>query len=105
MGHAGSDFNNTVGEFIEANKLVGTVEILIAVGVSNSDRRESLEFTNDSNKIMYYGKTGVTTSGANKGRAIYPGDTIVLNYDSDVNVYIIAGSPSLDLKIVENLSK
>jgi hypothetical protein len=80
--------------YVSAKKTVGLTEILAAVGGSNQSGRELLYLENTGTTKLYYGPTGVTTTGSTKGSYLAKGQFIFLPVGAYVSVYIISDGAS-----------
>ncbi len=100
FGHSGE--RNEVAEVAYTSSVVtvGTSAVEIYTGGSRDADRQLLMIYNDSNKTVYVGPTGVTTSGAAKGIPILKRDTLILAI-GDVGVYMIAASAGNDVIVQE----
>jgi len=79
---------------------VGTTQVEAKVGGTRDAKRQRLLMYNDSSVVVYYGPTGVTTSGSTKGVPIYKRQVVVIPV-GDVGVYLIAGTASNDVIVQE----
>jgi hypothetical protein len=71
---------------------VGTSQVEAKVGATRNPLRQVLTITNDNDTVeVYYGPTGVTTSGANKGNVLWPRQEAALTI-GDVALFLIAAS-------------
>jgi len=103
MGFGSSGNFNDVADvaYISTVLSVGTSQVQAKVGSSNLENRQELIIFNDSLSTIYYGPTGVTTSGVTKGVPIGPGGFVNLPFGFDVSVFIIAATPSNDIIVQE----
>lgn len=81
-----------ISDYQSAVKTIGTSQTLAAVGVANLSNRQELMIYNDSLSTIFYGPSGVTTTGSTKGISIYPGGFVNLPFGPGVEVYLIAGT-------------
>jgi len=79
---------------------VGTSEVEAKVGGTRDGYRQRLLIYNDSSNVIYYGPTGVTTTGSTRGVPIYKRQVAIVPV-GDVAVYLIAGSAANDVIIQE----
>lgn len=73
---------------------VSTSQVQAKVGSTNLAKRQAIIIYNDSNNVVYYGPSGVTTTGSTKGIPIGPGGFLTLPMGAEVSVFLIAGSAS-----------
>lgn len=103
FGSTGS-FSDVAGvSYISTVLSVGTSQVKVCVGADNLANRQELIIFNDSLNTIYYGPSGVTTSGTTKGIPIQGGGFVNLPFGFDVSVYMIAASPGNSI-IVQELS-
>lgn len=86
--------------FLAAELSVGTTQTEVKVGASRVSARQVVGIYNNSSSTIFYGPTGVTTSGANKGFPIFKDEKIYLPI-GDTALYLIAGSASNSVLIQE----
>ena len=79
---------------------VGTSQVEAKVGGTRNALRQRIILYNDSNSVIYYGPTGVTTTGSTKGIPVYKKQIVVIPV-GDVAIYLIAGSASNDVIVQE----
>lgn len=97
-------YNGSIGDVVNGDFQAGTITVgtsqqLASVnGSSNLMDREEVTIYNKSNKTIYYGPTGVTTSN---GIPIEPGEVISLQYGENINVYLIAADAGNSIIIHE----
>ena len=97
-----SEFSDVVNDgYVSAAKTVGTTEVLASAGTSNLTGREILTIYNDSNSIIYYGPTGVSVSGPNKGEPLAKGQSVSIPAGDALNIYLISASASNNVIIQE----
>jgi len=77
--------------YVATTLSVGSTQIEAKVGGSRDEKRQLVILYNDSNNTVYYGPTGVATSGANKGIPIEKRQEVAVPV-GDVGLYLIAGS-------------
>lgn len=94
-----SDVNNTAYLSLVVN--IGLTEVQAKVGSSNLANRQELIIFNDSLNTIYYGPSGVTTSGPTKGIPINGGGFVNLPFGADVSVFLIAASATNSVIIQE----
>ncbi len=69
---------------------VGTTAVEVKVGGSRLATRQIVVIYNESNsKNLYWGKSGVTNSGATRGFPILPGQFVSLPF-GNVGVFVVA---------------
>lgn len=76
---------------------VGVSQVEAKVGVSRDPKRQLLIVYNNSNKTVYYGPTGVTTS---TGVPLLKSQEVSIPI-GDVAIYLIAGSAGNDVIVQE----
>lgn len=86
--------------FVAAEVSVGTSQVEAKASGSRLATRQVLGIYNNSSNTVYYGPTGVTTSGSTKGFPIFK-DQIVYLPIGDMAVYLIAGSSSNSVLVQE----
>ena len=102
MSHAGSDFNNRSNcSYLSTVITTGLVAVPLYVGAANLPGREHLYLENLSNKRIYVGPLGVTTSGATRGIKLGSGDDIILPFGDKIMVYAICATAAKDLLVQE----
>lgn len=74
---------------------VGTSAVEVKIGASRNPTRQRILIYNDSSSLIYYGPSGVTVSGSNRGIPIFKKQIVVIPA-GDIGVYLIAGSASND---------
>ncbi len=80
------------GAYTSAVVAVGATEVEAKVGGTRNALRQILKLTNDNDTVeVYYGPTGVTTSGATKGDVLWPRQEAAIPI-GDVGVFLIAAS-------------
>ena len=79
---------------------VGTSQVEAKVGGTRNANRQRVLLYNDSSSIIYYGPTGVTTTGSTRGVPVFKKQIVVIPV-GDVAVYLIAGSASNDVIVQE----
>ena len=79
---------------------VGTSQVEAKVDGTRDPRRQRVLIYNASNNTIYYGPTGVTTSGSTMGVPVFKDQIAVLPL-GDVPVYMIAGSDSNNVVVQE----
>lgn len=95
-----SDVVNT--SYVSTVKTVSTTEVEARVGGSPlADRQELIIYNDDSSITIFFGPTGVTTSGANKGIPIAPGEAQNIQIGPDLSVFMIAGSSNSNVIVQE----
>lgn len=80
---------------------VSTSQVQAKVSSTNLANRQELIIFNDSLNTIYYGPSGVTTSGATKGIPINAGGFVNLPFGFDIAVFLIAASGSNNVIIQE----
>jgi hypothetical protein len=86
--------------YVSGRIVVGTTEVEAKVGGSRLNGREMLVIYNDSNRTIYHGPSGVTTTGANKGIPILKGEYVTIMV-GDLGVFLIAAQAGNDVIIQE----
>lgn len=81
---------------VYGNKTVGTSAVLLAVGTTTLEGRNAILIANNSNSIIYFGDSNVTTT---TGFPLLPKDRIMLSTGADV--YAVASSEENDIRIME----
>ncbi len=80
---------------------VSTTPIEAKVGGSALAGRQKLIIFNDSNIVVRFGGASVSTSGANKGIPIQPGELLELEVGDQVPIYLIVQNGNRDCIIME----
>lgn len=85
-----SDRSDVVESSLDHTALtVGTTITEVKVGGSRSPSRQIVVIYNESNnRILWWGKSNVAASGANRGFPILPGQSVSLPV-GDIGIYII----------------
>jgi hypothetical protein len=79
---------------------VGTSQVEAKCDTTRDPNRQFLVIYNDSNATVYYGPTGVTTSGATKGFPLFKQQWVSIPM-GDVGVFLIAASSSNSVLVQE----
>jgi hypothetical protein len=87
--------------YVSASITVNTTEDLAAVGGSNLVNRKELLIFNDGSKDIYFGPSGVSSSGANKGIKIGIGAFQSIPVGDNVLVYLVTATGSSTVIIQE----
>ena len=87
--------------FVSGTINVGNSDVIANVSGTNLAKRQTLVIYNDSNKDMFYGPVGVSSSGANKGILFASTETVVLNVGEYIDVYVVCGSPGANKAIIQ----
>ena len=99
MGLANNNFIDTVNrEAVSGAVTVGTTEVEAKVGASPLSKRQILTIKNNSNKTIYYGPTGVTTS---TGSPLEETEFIAIPLGPDVSIFLISADTGLNVRIQE----
>lgn len=101
FGSTGNFSDVADSAYVSAVITVGTSQVQAKVGASNLANRQELIIFNDSLNVIYYGPSGVTTSGANKGIPINGGGFVNLPFGFDIAVFLISASPGNSIIIQE----
>ena len=91
-----SDTNNAV--FVQGTKTVTTTEILVAVGVGNETKRQSITIENKGDENVYLGPTGVN---ATKGLTLFPCAKAEFDLRKGLSLYAVTASGTSDISITE----
>lgn len=91
-----SDTNNSV--FIQTSKTVTTTESLVAVGVSNEAKRQSITIENKGDEPVYLGPTGVNST---KGLTLWPCQIAEFDLRKGLSLYAITASGTSTISITE----
>ena len=94
-----ADKSNT--SYVSLRFSVSTTEVEAKVGGSPLSTRKELVIYNDGNKDVFYGPTGVTSSGSTKGILIPVGGDARLPYGPGVSVFLITSSGTTDVIVQE----
>lgn len=81
-----SDVNES--SYLQVSTTVGTSAVEVKVGGSRLSTRQIAFMYNDSDKVMYWGPSGVTASGSTRGVPLEPGQMVNLPF-GDVGVFVI----------------
>lgn len=76
---------------------VSTTQVKACVGASNLVNRKVLTIT-PTDGFIYFGSTGVSTANGTK---IFKNQTMTVAITDAVNVYLIASSGTVDVRIIE----
>jgi hypothetical protein len=96
------EFNDVLENgYVSAVVSVGTSEIEAKVGTSKLAGRECITIYNDSNSTVYYGPSGVTTSGINKGQPLFKRQHVSIPAGEGIEVFLIAESSGNNVIIQE----
>ena len=92
--------SNTIRQNLTSGALtVGTTAVEIKVGGTRLANRKSVFLFNNSNKTMYWGDSGVTTT---TGIPIARGESVTIAIE-DVAVFVITDQAGRDARVVEAL--
>jgi hypothetical protein len=80
---------------------VGNTQVEAKVGASLSQTVEELFIYNDSTNTIYWGLTGVSTSGTNKGFPLSKGTSVTIPTDSSTSIFLIAASGTNNVIVAE----
>lgn len=83
--------------FDDVVKVVGTSEVLVAVGGLNLSNRKGLRIVNNGPQTIYWGKTGVD----NTKDAIEKDESLVLEFGDNIDVYVITNAATANVLIQE----
>lgn len=103
MGFSGgSNLNDVVNaEYVGGTITVGTTQVKAKVGANNlAGRQEMLVYSRETNAVVYFGPSGVTTS---TGIPVGPGETVNLPYGEGIDVYFISATAG-NVCVVQELS-
>lgn len=92
-------------DVVESNYLgvvltVGTTEVEVKAGGSRLATRQLVALYNDSSNTIYFGPTGVSTSGSSKGIPLAPQQFLSIPI-GNAGLYLIAGSASNNVIVQE----
>lgn len=93
-----ADTNET--GYVSAILSVGTSQVEIKAGGSRLTGRQLVVVYNDSSNTVYFGPSGVTTSGSTKGVPVAKGQMVSVPIGNQA-IYLIAGSSSNDVIVQE----
>jgi len=79
---------------------IGTTQVEVKCGTNLLAGRQAIVIYNDSLSIVYFGPTGVTTTGANKGIPIFKKQTLFIQIGG-IQCYLIADTASNDVIVQE----
>jgi hypothetical protein len=98
----GTEFSDVVNTaYVQAAVTVGTSAVVAKVGATNLDgRQEILIYSKETNDVIYFGPTGVTTA---TGIPLQPGETANFPFGDAINLYLISASAGNSV-IVQELS-
>ena len=80
---------DVVNSFVQIALTVGTSQVEAKVGASALSGRQMLRIFNDSNAIIYFGPTGVTTA---TGETLFKKQSITIPLTEAQGLFLIAGS-------------
>ena len=80
-------WNSVIG----AEKTVGTTAVRVSVGASNAADRAGVYIENTSDEVLFYGPSGVTTSGSTRGARLFPNGHVFLGPSDTGDLFIISG--------------
>ncbi len=89
--------------YVDAVVTVGSTQIEAKVGASPLAKRKELRIFNDGNKTIFYGPTGVTSSGDNKGVSLQSGESVIFDVGENISIFMIS-TTSGSHAIVEEFS-
>lgn len=87
-----NDYVNT--GFISSRIAVGTSQIEARVGGSPLANRRTLTIYNDSTIILFYGPSGVTSSGTTKGEPLFPNQQVSMQVGPSISIFLITTASS-----------
>lgn len=103
LGSFNTDRNDVVESgYVGGVVTVGTSQVEAKVGGARVATRQIVILFNDSSNTIYYGPTGVTTSGSSKGIPLEKSQWVALPI-GDQGLFLIAGSASNNV-IVQEIS-
>lgn len=79
--------------YVGTRLTVGTSQVEAKVGATRDPERQLVILYNDSSNVVYYGPTGVSTSGVYKGFPLEKKQEVAVPI-GDLGVYLIADSAS-----------
>lgn len=95
------NFNDVLNNNYQSTVLtVTTTQIEAKVNTNRMIGRQVLLLYNDSSNTVYFGPTGVTSSGINKGIPLEPGDFLRIQF-GDVGLFLIVASGSSNVIVQE----
>ena len=95
------EFDDTHDDnYLSAVIAVGTTQVEAKVGGSIMVDREMVMAHNDSNSTVYFGPTGVATTGVNKGIPLFRNQTMALMIKG-LSLYFIADSADNNIIVQE----
>lgn len=86
--------------YVSGPVTVTTTQIEAKVGASRLSGREALTITNTSTTVVYYGPTGVTTTGAGMGDSLMKGQSVSMPI-GDMGVFLRTASGSATVVVQE----
>lgn len=96
------EYNDVLEQaYVSSTVSVGTTQVEAKVGGSRLAGREVVTIYNDSNSTVFYGPSGVSTSGANKGEPLFKRQSVSIPAGQEVGVFIIADSASNQVIVQE----
>ena len=88
------------GSYASAVVTVGTTQLEAKATGTRNPGRQAVMLYNDSSSIIYYGPSGVTVGGANRGIPVFKKQVAVVPI-GDIALYLIAGTASNDVIVQE----
>jgi hypothetical protein len=98
--NANKDLNTSDGiktELVNAALTVGTTAIEVKVGATRLAERKGVILYNNSNRVMFWGGSGVTTAN---GIPLAKGESITIR-NEDVSLFVVSDQANLDARVVE----
>lgn len=90
ISQSGIDDDNYQGGYVSIRLAVAGSQIEAKVGASALEGRQELTLYNDGNDVIYYGPSGVTTSGANKGVPVEGLEFVTIPATDAAQVFLIS---------------
>lgn len=95
-------FSDVVDEAYVSNRIsVGTTQVEAKAGASALSNRQELIIFNDGNRTVYFGPTGVTSTGATKGIPIDANETVNIQVGDSLQIFLITDTSTSDVIIQE----
>ena len=90
--------------FVHGTINVGNSDVIANVSGTNLAKRQTLVIYNDSNKDMFYGPSGVSSSGGAKGILFSSQETVTLNIGEFIDIFIISSTPGANKAIIQEFA-
>jgi len=94
IGTSGAFDGNYRGEYVSGVVTVATTQVEAKVGASALEQREDLLIFNDGTDTIFFGPSGVATSGANKGIPVESGEFLRIPASGSVSIFLISDGSS-----------